>query len=86
MTHIHAIHASSAEWLPISIAPPDGELEVCVIDYDGIVHALVYPCHKSGTEWVDASNKKHIDFQPTHWRKWTELTERRSNRLQQGSA
>jgi hypothetical protein len=48
--------------------------------------ALVYPCHKSGTEWVDASNKKHIDFQPTHWRKWTELTERRSNRLQQGSA
>ena len=49
-----------------------GELEVCVIDYDGIVHALVYPCHKSGTEWVDASNKKHIDIQPTHWRTWTE--------------
>jgi hypothetical protein len=69
MTQIHSL---SGEWLPASITPPDGDLEVCVMDYDGIVLALVYPCHKSGAEWVDASNKKHIDIQPTHWRKWTE--------------
>jgi hypothetical protein len=69
MTRIHSL---PVEWLPVSIAPSDGDLEVCVMDYDGIVQALVYPCHKNGAEWVDALNKKHVDIQPTHWRKWTE--------------
>ncbi len=70
MTHIHSL---SAEWLPVSVAPTDDEdLEVCVIDYDGIVLALACPCHKDGAEWVDASNRKRIDVQPTHWRKWAE--------------
>ena len=35
-------------------------------------HALVFPVRKSGTDWVDASTKKRIDIQPTHWRKWTD--------------
>jgi hypothetical protein len=61
-----------AEWLPVSIAPSDGDVEVCALDNDGIVHALVFPCRKDGAEWVDASNKQHVDIQPTHWRKWTE--------------
>ena len=64
MPHIHSL---TAEWLPVSIAPSDGEdLEVCVMDYDGIVLALTYACHKSGAGWVDASNEKHVDIQPTH--------------------
>ena len=37
MTHVHSL---STEWLPISISPPDGDLEVCVMDYDGLVRAL----------------------------------------------
>ena len=70
MTHIHSL---SAEWLPVSIAPTDDEdLEVCVMDYDGMVLALGFPCHKKEAGWVDASNKKLIDVQPTHWRKWAE--------------
>ena len=69
MTHIHSL---PGEWLSVSVAPSVGDLEVCVMDYDGIVQALEYSCHKNGAEWVDASNKKHIDIQPTHWRKWTE--------------
>jgi hypothetical protein len=60
------------EWLPVSIAPSDADLEVCVIDYDGIVHALAFPCHKNGTGWVDARTKKRIDIQPTHWRNWAD--------------
>ena len=67
MTHIHAL---SAEWLPVSITPPDEDLEVCVIDYDGIVLALTYPCQKKGADWVDPSNRRRIDIQPTHWRRW----------------
>jgi hypothetical protein len=69
MTRVHSV---PAEWLPVSIAPSDVDLEVCVMDYDGIVHALVFPCRKNKTEWVDASTKRHIDIQPTHWRKWSE--------------
>ena len=61
---------SSAEWLPVSTAPADRELEVCVLDYDGMVHALVYPCHRDGADWVDPATRKPLDIQPTHWRNW----------------
>ena len=54
MAHIHSL---PAEWLPVSLAPSDADLEVCVMDYDGIIHALVFPCHKDKTGWVDASTK-----------------------------
>src|SRR5664280_416291 len=66
------VHSWSAEWLSVSIAPFDADLEVCVMDYDGILHALVFPCRKNGTEWVNPATKGHIDIQPTHWRKWAE--------------
>lgn len=56
------------KWLPVSIAPADVDLEVCVMDKRGN-HALVFPVRKLGTAWVDASTKKRIDIQPTHWRK-----------------
>lgn len=69
MAHIHTL---PAEWLPVSIAPSDADLEVCVTDYDGIVHALVFPCQHDKTGWADASTKKPVDIQPTHWRKWTD--------------
>jgi hypothetical protein len=66
------VHQLADEWLPVSTAPSDADLEVCVIDYDGMLHALVFPCHKDETGWVDARTKKRIDIQPTHWRKWTD--------------
>ena len=69
MTHVHSL---PAEWLPISIAPSDANLEVCVMDYDGLIHALAFPCHKDKTGWLDASNKRCIDIHPTHWRKWSD--------------
>jgi hypothetical protein len=59
------------KWLPVSIAPSDRDLEVCVIDKRGS-HALVFPVRKSGTDWLDASTKERIDIEPTHWRKWTD--------------
>jgi len=68
MTHILSM---PAEWLPVSIAPDEGDLEICVVNYDGMVSALGYPCHRSGAVWADASNKRLVDIQPTHWRKWT---------------
>jgi hypothetical protein len=68
MTRVHSL---PTEWLPVSLAPSDADLEVCVMDYDGIVHALAFPCRKSKTGWFDASTRKRIDIQPTYWRTWT---------------
>ncbi len=65
------IHRLPRKWLPISTAPSGSDLEVCVIDKRG-THALVFPCRKNATEWVDASTKRRIDIQPTHWRLWAE--------------
>jgi hypothetical protein len=59
------------KWLPVSIAPSDADLEVSVMDKASI-HALVFPVRKSGTDWVDASTKRRVDIEPTHWRKWTD--------------
>jgi hypothetical protein len=72
MTPISSHALDSDEWLPVSVTPPAGEdLELCIMDYDEIVVPLPYPCHRSGSDFVDASNKKHVDIQPTHWRKWS---------------
>jgi hypothetical protein len=65
------VHALPEKWLPVSIAPPDRDLEVCVIDR-GDVHALIFPCRRRGDDWVDASTKKPINIAPTHWRLWAE--------------
>jgi hypothetical protein len=63
------IHQMPEKWLPVAIAPSESDLEVCVID-NREVHALIFPCHRHGTDWVDASTKKPIDIAPTHWRLW----------------
>jgi len=63
------VHKLPEQWLPVSIAPPDTDLEVCVMDSSGS-HALVFPVRKKADVWVDPSTKKPIDIAPTHWRKW----------------
>jgi hypothetical protein len=65
------VYSLPAEWLPVSIAPSDVDLEVCVMDCEGIVHALDFPCRKDKTGWIDMSTKRRVDNQPTHWRTWT---------------
>jgi hypothetical protein len=69
LSFMSQVHSLSVKWLPVSIAPADGELEVCVMDKSGI-HTLLFPVRKSGTDWVDASTKKRVDIGPTHWRLW----------------
>ena len=68
------VHSMPEKWLPVSIAPSDTDLEVGVMDKNG-VHALIFPARKTGADWVDAATKKRIDIEPTHWRKWTDRRE-----------
>jgi hypothetical protein len=45
------------DWQPISSAPFDREVELAVIDLNG-VHALVFPCRLSDEGWIDATEKR----------------------------
>jgi hypothetical protein len=54
----------------IESAPFERNLELAVIDPDGL-HALVFPCRRIfGGGWVNAISRKAVDVQPTHWREW----------------
>ena len=66
-----SVYSMPEKWLPVTIAPSNADLEVCVMDKQEI-HKLVFPCRKNGAQWVDAATKACIDIQPTHWRKWAE--------------
>jgi hypothetical protein len=57
------------EWQRIVTAPFDRDLELAVIDYDG-VHALAFPCRRILGSWINAETKKKIEVYPTHWRAW----------------
>ena len=56
-------------WQPAGNAPFGHDLEVAVIDRDG-VHALVFPCRRSLTGWVRSTTRERVDVSPTHWREW----------------
>ena len=57
------------EWHRIADAPFDRDLELAIIDYNG-VHALVFPCRRLLHGFIKAQNKVRIDVEPTHWRYW----------------
>jgi hypothetical protein len=65
------IYSLPEKWLPVSIAPLDIDLEVCVI-HRGAIQALIFPVHRNETDWLDAKTKKRIDIMPTHWRTWSD--------------
>nr|WP_115734126.1 hypothetical protein [Aminobacter aminovorans] len=56
-------------WQPISTAPFDRDLELSVIDRDG-VHPLVFPCRRVLAAWIKSATKERLDISPTHWRIW----------------
>jgi hypothetical protein len=56
-------------WHPISAAPFDRDLEVAVIDANG-VRAIGFPCRRVLGGWIKAGLKTRIDVSPTHWRYW----------------
>lgn len=58
-----------AMWEQISSAPFDRDLELAVLDRDG-VHALVFPCRRVLTGWIESATRARIEVSPTHWREW----------------
>jgi hypothetical protein len=56
-------------WHPISTAPFDRDLELAIIDANG-VHTIVFPCRRVLGGWIKAEIKTPTDVRPTHWRNW----------------
>lgn len=52
---------------------PEGrDLRLAVIEH-GIVHALVFPCRRTGNYFVDAKTNRVVELNPTHWQDWTAI-------------
>jgi hypothetical protein len=60
-------------WQSISTAPFDRDLELAVLDEDG-VHALVFPCRRILDGWENSQTNARIEIRPTHWRDWEQKT------------
>ena len=56
-------------WASVATAPFDRDLQLAVIDYDG-VNALVFPCRRILGGWMKSETKQRLDLRPTHWRHW----------------
>lgn len=54
----------------LSDIPKDRDVRLAVIE-QGDVHALVFPCRRTGNSFVDAKTKRVVDLNPTHWQEWT---------------
>jgi len=57
------------EWQAISTAPFDRDLELAVLDRNG-VHALIFPCRRLLQGWVKTGTTERVNVRPTHWRPW----------------
>jgi hypothetical protein len=58
------------DWQPIENAPLDRDLELAVIDADG-VHPLIFPCRRTiDRGWINVGTGRPIRISPTHWRDW----------------
>ncbi len=58
-----------AVWQPITTAPYERDLELAVIETDE-PHALVFPCRRVLSGWINAATNERIEVRPTHWRPW----------------
>jgi hypothetical protein len=58
-----------------SEVPSDREVRLAVINADGAVHALVFPCRRSASGWIDSRSGRLVEVFPTHWQDWSESSE-----------
>ena len=49
--------------------PADRDVQLAVIDNEGTVHALVFPCRRVGNSWLNAKSRQ-VEVYPTHWQEW----------------
>lgn|GEM_PF-1100254 len=60
------------EWRAIANAPFDRDLELAVIEADGI-HKLAFPCRRVLRGWINPKTSAPVQVRPTHWREWDDF-------------
>jgi hypothetical protein len=70
-------------WHLISNAPFDRDLELALIDSNG-VHAICFPFRRVLGGWIKAETKTPINVHPTHWRDWSHYIEGSARHLDGG--
>ena len=58
-------------WHVISTAPFDRDLELALIDANG-VQPIFLPCRRVLAGWIKAEMKTPTNLHPTHWRDWAQ--------------
>ncbi len=71
-----------SNWLPVSIAPFDTDLEVLVIEKEE-VHRLMFPCRRTTSGWADTMARR-LKIDPSHWRRWKTCELRKLERISAG--
>jgi hypothetical protein len=67
-----------ADWRPISEAPFECPLWLCLIDQAG-ERSLPFPCRWTASGWVNAATNTSVAFDPTHWQHWPQRQFEREN-------
>ena len=70
MKAVDGLLSFAPNWEPISTAPRDQEIEVCVMD-GGDAHVLVGACHLTDAGWLEPITRRFLEINPTHWRAWS---------------
>ena len=58
------------KWFEIETAPFNRDLELAVIEADGDIYAVVFPCRRVVDGWIKAATGRPVELHPTHWRDW----------------
>jgi hypothetical protein len=58
------------DWQPIIRAPWERDVELAVIDPDGAICTLTFPCRRTFSGWLNAKSREWVQTRPTHWRDW----------------
>ena len=59
------------DWLPISTAPLDRNVQIGVTSRSGIL-AVFFPCRRTEAGWINAIVRAPLLHEPVYWREWRE--------------
>jgi hypothetical protein len=62
------VFAGKCDWLPISDAPYEQDLELFVTDFYGSFYGLRYPCRRTAQGWVVSDKGTPLAVTPVKWR------------------
>jgi hypothetical protein len=65
------VFAGKCDWLPISDAPYDQDLELFVTDFYGSFYGLCYPCRRTAQGWVSSDKGTPLAVTPVKWRPYS---------------